>query len=707
MTWLFPLYLAGAAAVLLPILLHLRRRPPKDRVVFSSLMFLERSPQLLTRRSRLERLLLLLLRCCALVLLAMMFARPFIRGFSEGGMAGEGEAVVILLDTSASMRRGDLWQRAVAATQERARHAGTRDRLAILSFDSETRTIWSFEQDVQTGGVRSGLVQGALSRATPGWAATDIGRALTDASRSLQMPAGAAGEAPGRKRVVLISDFQEGAKVDSLRGFAWPDDVDVEVARLDAPDANNLGLSLAALDEDSLSPSGRTTREQGGSAPRVRIRNARDSEAVDFALRWEEGSADRLDGHLPGGSSRVLRAPPRPNLAEGDVLVLSGDAADFDNRLYLAPPQARDVRVIFIGRNASAERAASPLYYLTRALQPTSSLRPIVEAASTDVAEKLTGAAMAFVEGGLPDTRTAQALKDWIRQGGLAVYFFGDDPKASELRELGGTDSLEVAEAMGADYAMLGEVDASQPLLKPFADPRLRDFTKIRFWHHRKLSWKNDEANKPEVLARFDSGDPALLLWKLGRGGLLVMTSGWHPAESQLALSTKFVPLLFGWLEAAGFSHEEPQSLLVGDRLPVPRLEAGTRLTVEKPNGERVGLAIGEAGRAAAADMPGFYKLSWNNERRVVAVNLPPDESRTHAMDIHRLAELGVKLASGGAAADPLVGDAAGKQRLDAIEQEGRQRVWFWVLGLLLTVVAWETWLAGRRPRDTAAVSTV
>ena len=72
MTWLFPLYLAGAAAILLPILLHLRRRPPKEKVVFSSLMFLEKSPEVLTKRNRLERLLLLTLRCLALLLLALM-----------------------------------------------------------------------------------------------------------------------------------------------------------------------------------------------------------------------------------------------------------------------------------------------------------------------------------------------------------------------------------------------------------------------------------------------------------------------------------------------------------------------------------------------------------------------------------------------------------------------------------------------------------
>jgi hypothetical protein len=117
MSWLFPLYLAGAAAVIVPILLHLRRQPPKDRVAFSSLMFLEETERQPTRRRRLENWLLLLARCLILILLALMFARPFSRDREAGGVE-EGESVVVLLDRSASMRRGDLWERGVEAVRE-------------------------------------------------------------------------------------------------------------------------------------------------------------------------------------------------------------------------------------------------------------------------------------------------------------------------------------------------------------------------------------------------------------------------------------------------------------------------------------------------------------------------------------------------------------------------------------------------------------
>ena len=705
MTWLFPLYLLGAGAILLPILLHLRRRAPKDRVVFSSLMFLEKSPQLFTKRSKLEQLLLLALRCLALLLLALMFARPFIRGRSDASLSGKGEAVVLLLDASASMRRDDLWPRAVAAIEERVRKAKPVDRIAVVRFDRESKILWSFDQDSKSVGARVASVQAALKSEKPGWAATDLGQALVDAAGRFQQNASTT-QATASKRIVLVSDLQDGARLDALRGFALPDDVEVEVAQVTLPRTDNLTLSLAATESDDDSAKIEMSASRVVPGARVRVSNVRESKAESFSLKWEDGPSDRLEGYLPAGASRVMRSPPRtadvpprsrdisvPPAGESErdknvpaawgVLALSGDAWDFDNRIFLAPPQPREARVTFIGGNGSANEAASPLYYLTRALQPTASLKPVLE-----VGGKLTGASLAFVQGGAVEPQVMASLKQWVEQGGFGVFVLPADASATEISVLTDAKSLAVTESTGAEYAMLGDVNVTHPLLRPFADSRLRDFTKIRFWHHRLVKWKEDEANKPLVLARFDNGDPAMLLWPRGKGKLLVLAAGWHPADSQLALSTKFVPLLFGWLEAAGFSHEASQSLLVGDALPV----GAAKSSIVRPDGTTIDQAAG----LLRADMPGFFKITQGGESRIIAVNLPPEEGRTHPMEPQKLAEAGVKLeVAGGRVAAALTAEE--KQRLDATEEEARQRMWLWVLVLLLAILVWETWLAGRK----------
>mgnify|MGYP005680371313 FL=1 len=95
---LFPLYLLGALAIAIPIALHLRPRPPKDRVIFSSLMFLDPQAPLKKRRSKLENLVLLALRCLALAILALLFSRPFLRDRNALANADEGVTRVLLLD---------------------------------------------------------------------------------------------------------------------------------------------------------------------------------------------------------------------------------------------------------------------------------------------------------------------------------------------------------------------------------------------------------------------------------------------------------------------------------------------------------------------------------------------------------------------------------------------------------------------------------
>src|SRR5437016_13016039 len=109
MSFLAPLFLFGALAVALPVIFHLIRRTSREKTLFSSLMFLLPTPPRVSRRSRLENIFLLLLRCIVLCLLALGFARPFIqRPVQADPKAGTGKRMVILIDTSTSMRRANL-----------------------------------------------------------------------------------------------------------------------------------------------------------------------------------------------------------------------------------------------------------------------------------------------------------------------------------------------------------------------------------------------------------------------------------------------------------------------------------------------------------------------------------------------------------------------------------------------------------------------
>ena len=147
MSFLTPLYLLGALTIAAPIVFHLIRRTTRGEVPFSSLIFLSPSPPRLTRRSRLDQWLLLLLRAAALILLTMAFARPFLR--QAAGMSLSDPArqrIAVLLDTSASMRRGDLWKQAQARAIEVIEACRPGDELAVFGFDVTTRPLLGFAE---------------------------------------------------------------------------------------------------------------------------------------------------------------------------------------------------------------------------------------------------------------------------------------------------------------------------------------------------------------------------------------------------------------------------------------------------------------------------------------------------------------------------------------------------------------------------------
>src|SRR4051812_19140459 len=178
MNFLFPAFLFAAAAIAIPILLHFRRQPPQKAVPFSSLMFLEQSPVPPRTRRKLEDWLLLALRCLALLLLALMFSRPFLRGQKQSASSG-GTRWCLLVDTSASMRRPEAWEAAAKQFNEAVADFAEDDSAELIAFDRAPRVVVSADAWRSTPpGARVGLLKSAWAELKPTWAGTDLGRAL-------------------------------------------------------------------------------------------------------------------------------------------------------------------------------------------------------------------------------------------------------------------------------------------------------------------------------------------------------------------------------------------------------------------------------------------------------------------------------------------------------------------------------------------------
>ncbi|HSV98775.1 MAG TPA: BatA domain-containing protein [Sedimentisphaerales bacterium] len=676
MSFLYPLLLAGVTAVALPIVLHMIRRHTRKRVTFSSLMFLRTTAPRLRNRSRLEHIPLLILRCLIVCLLAMAFARPFLSKPIAAARTQPGKRIVLLLDTSASMRRAGMWNRAVEEARSVLEDVGPSDRVCLMTFDRTAQTWIGFEQwSTMDLPQRTPAVIRSLAETSPGWGATNLGQALIAAAETIEDDEVSDDrQAPGLRRIVLISDLQQGSDLSALLSYEWPEQVELATTPISCKETSNASAQLLTS-RDPLAGS----RQGGGT--NVRIHNSADAIRNRFQLHWDAEPQAGREVYVPPGQGVVVQAPPRPASSTATRLVLTGDDHDFDNALHVAAPLEQQAIILYVGRDDPNDPKAMH-YYVRQAF--TASSQVTTRSTRGALTEKdLTTASLVVVADATVQTNPA-ALRRYLESGRTILLVLSSPEGATTLRDLTGIDDLECHEAEVGRYAMLDSIDFKHPLLMPFSDPRFGDFTRIHFWKHRRLSLADHPQAK--VLARFDGDAPAWIEIAVGRGSLLVWTSGWHPSDSDLALSSKFVPLLYSILEQGGTFAERQSQYLIGDAVRV------SAQRVHKPDGSTLDLdADGQA--FIATNLPGIYAVQSPTGSRNFAVNLAPAESRTEPMAVEDLETMGISLGSVSDVASTL--GAQAMQHSSFAQMESQQKLWRWILVAALSMLLIETWLGG------------
>ncbi len=714
--FLAPLYVAAGMAVGLPILFHLIRRTPKGRQDFSSVMFLRPSPPRITRRSRIENWLLLLLRALAVLLIVAAFCRPLWREWQTRPDDSRGREIVLLVDTSASMQRAGVWEEARQMVLDRLGNLTPADRFTLLAFDDRVQPVldrgeWLELEPSQ----RIAVARQRMDELQPGWGATYLDLGLREAADRLEQTD--TDDDQSRIRTVwVITDLQEGSRWEGLQGREWPRGVDVELLPIGrAASPTNAGVQLVG-------------QPQAGPEPfvRVRVTNAAGSQREQFQLGWRSDFDDPqttgpttglVDVYVPPGQSRVVRLPQAGDDLTAVRVALGGDDHPFDNLCSVSWPDRRVDRVVYLGSDTGTDREGMRIFL--RPLFAATSEREVAildqfpaDAAPAGIApragEPQTDVSLVIATGAL-DAATLPALQKWLRAGGVTLYVCRDAASSAALFDLAGLPPQPVTEAAITDYAMLRDVDFRHPLFRMLDDPRYSDLSKVHFWHHRVIS--DDALPGGRVLARFDDGSAAMVEARVGTGRLLVLTSGWNRGDSELATWSKFIPIMNALLETAAPQFGGVSQVTVGEALPVAALRqlAPPPQSVTQPDGTTVpwskvladpvvrqpGLyrVYGTAGGAGANR--GNAEAARPEPLATIAVNLPPDETRTSELSVDVLDAVGVALDVKGEREA-----AAGREeQLASTELESRQKLWRWLLGAALAVLLLETILSSRRGR--------
>jgi hypothetical protein len=502
MGFLTPLYLAGAALIALPIILHLLRRDVAPPVPFTAVRLLQKSPVDRSRQHRLRDLLLLAARVAALLLIAASFARPYV-----AGAPATGSTTVIAVDRSFSMAAPERFARARALARQ-AIDDFPAERIAVVAFDERA--------DVIAAPGSAGDARAAIAALEPGFGGTRYAAAFDKVAELVVNDATA--------RVVLVGDLQRSSLDDG--SAVLPEGIELVVRDAGAAAAN---LAVTNVVMDGVKRRAVATVRNHATAAR----------AAD--VRATIGGQDAVKSvTIPAGGAIdvAFDAPGDPRTLKVAVDDPDGYAAD-NERFGVADSRALPRVLIVAGGPASANG-----FYLSRALQAEAE-----EGADFDVRVVMGGEMAALTAPQIAeqsvimllsthalDRRVGETLRAFLAGGGGLFVAAGPDVDPSVLSTLlEWRPALTPRDARGA--GILAATDLRHPIFRPF-DAVAANFGQVAF----SRAWGIDAGSTWRVVARFTDGAPALAERPAGAGKVLLFASDVDRRWNDFPLHPAFVP---------------------------------------------------------------------------------------------------------------------------------------------------------------------
>ena len=507
MGFLAPLFLAGLAAVAVPLVLHLFRREIAPTVPFTAVRFLQKCTIERQERRRIQDPWLLLLRMAALALLTLAFARPFLR--TEGPSQ---PPLVLAVDVSYSMGAPGRLEAARAAAGRVLDEVPASTPVSLVSFADRASMVGEPTTD-------HGAVRAQVATLQAGFGATRF-------AAPLEVARGILDGRPGR--VVVISDLQ--TRGWSRGTTSLPDNVQLEVVSVGARVDNVLVRDLVVARDQA-----RVVVSNAGQAPA--------SFAVSLGRRALPPVSRQIT--LDGGVSRevVFPGPHASGAYVARVEHAAGIPADNERHAVFRESAATSVRVL-LGDDVERPRA----FFVERAFaalagDPGSAYAVAVAAGAPALTrEQLDSADLVFwLSATGIDRRLVATLEPWVRDGGRLVVACGPalDPRVADVatRPFGITLAAR-APGSSAPGGLIGQ-DPRHPLLAALGEARI-DLARTTVTD----ACAMDVGGGATVIGRFADGRSALAEARVGRGHVLVLATDLGRQWNNLPVQPAFLPLV-------------------------------------------------------------------------------------------------------------------------------------------------------------------
>ena len=432
MTFLQPFILWGLPLVLLPVIIHLINRMRHRPRQWAAMQFLLAATRSSTSHSKIKNWLILAMRILAVLLLLLFLSRPLVGGWLGWAMASAPDAILLLVDRSASM------ESRVAGTNESRREYALKliasaagefeNNSHLILIDSATRkpetvSVASLAELPGTQPTDTAADIPAMLQASLDWLIeNDAGTAEVWIASDLQ----SSNWLPGDSRwEALVTAF------DSL-----PQKVRIRLLATTQDSPPNTSISVSEL-----------ARVQSGETGEVRLAvDLKRSEATaDTAAitRTLNGIATEFETRVNGQSTRWRHRVEVGDQSGGwGKLELPADGNPRDNVTYYRYSDDHPPAGLVI-----TESALGPLWQAAASVADTSSRKPAKRLAPDDfTSSDLRDMTLVVWQAPLPQGDSATALRQFVNEGGRLVFFPLGEAATTRFAGLGWGEKQEADE---------------------------------------------------------------------------------------------------------------------------------------------------------------------------------------------------------------------------------------------------------------------
>jgi hypothetical protein len=675
MGFLAPWFLAGVAAVGLPIWIHLLKRHRTDPKLFPSLMLFEKREQSSVKHRRLEYLLLFALRALMILLLALLFANPFIRRSVSAKDAKK--MTVIAVDRSFSMRVGTRLQQAKDQALSVLGDVKPGEQAQVIALAG---TVQAMTQPTSDAGELRGAITSIRqsdSRASFG----ELARYTRTLAESVKMPI----------ELHLMSDLQKSAMPPGFTDLRLDPETKLVLHQIGKAEPNwsveNVVAPRRVYDTKkarvvatiaSYRPQDAASGTPATIPPPVK-------KTVSLLVNGKVLQTKAVDVPAGGRASVEFLGLDAPyGFSRGEVTIDSADGLAADDKFPFAVERTDPRKVLFVDDG----RKPRGLLYFRAALDASPDAAFQVESMHPEMAANQQLSNFAFVVLNDPSTLPPgfeDVLKKYVSGGGALLIALG--PGSASMPRVPVLDeSIEASTYSPRDrdrFLSVTEIDTGHPALRS-----VERFSGVRFLMAIKVTPANSH-----VLARLNDQTPLVLERQVGEGKVLVFASTFDNAENDLPLHASWVPFIQqSATYLGGGGAEQPVNLPIDSYVELRSgNQKGAAASVVGPDGKpRLTLEEAATAKNFQLDSEGFFELKTAGGRAsLVAAHADRRES-----DLTPMPQETQDLWKASGEGDTSAAGASGSENPDGSGLGKPWGIWPYILLLLLLIAVAESVVA-------------